>query len=156
MPIAVIREIQPGEDAACEEILRSLPEWFGIEEALVQYVRDLSMLETFVAEGAGRLLGFIAVRSHNRFSAEVHVIAVRPDFHGHRLGRALLDHVEGRLRARSVEFLQVKTLGPSRPNEHYDRTRRFYEHMGFRPLEENHLWGSVNPCLIMVKHLAGA
>jgi hypothetical protein len=41
------------------------------------------------------------------------------------------------LRARSVEFLQVKTLGPSRPDERHDRTRRFYEHMGLRPLEEN-------------------
>ena len=26
--------------------------------------------------------------------------------------------------------------------------------MGFRPLEENKLWGERNPCLIMVKHLA--
>lgn len=155
MPIAAIREMRPAEPALCEEILRALPEWFGIEEALVQYVRDLPALETFVAEQAGRVVGFVAVRQHNRYSAEVHVIAVRPECHGQGLGRALLYHVEEWLRSRSIEFLQVKTLGPSRPNEHYDRTRRFYEHLGFRPLEENDLWGSVNPCLIMVKHLGG-
>jgi hypothetical protein len=26
--------------------------------------------------------------------------------------------------------------------------------MGFRPVEENNLWGDVNPCLIMIKHLS--
>ena len=29
----------------------------------------------------------------------------------------------------------------------------FYERLGFTPLEENDLWGEVNPCLILVKHL---
>jgi hypothetical protein len=52
-----------------------------------------------------------------------------------------------------VEFLQVKTLGPTRPDEGYDRTRRFYAQLGFRPLEEiRDLWPE-NPCLIMVKAL---
>ncbi len=149
----VIRELRVGEDAVCEEILRELPEWFGIEEAILQYVRDLLQLEVYVAEATERLAGFVALRTHNRFSAEIHVIGVRPEEHGRGMGRALVEHVEELLRARSVEFLQVKTLGPSRPNEHYERTRRFYEHLGFRPLEENSLWGAVNPCLIMVKHL---
>ena len=150
---AVIRELRPGDDAACEQILRALPEWFGIEEALLRYVRDLSQLEAYVVEASGCLAGFISLRAHNRFSAEIDVIAVRPEDHGHGVGRALIGHVEGKLRSRSVEFLQVKTLGPSRPNEHYEQTRRFYEHLGFRPLEETNLWGAVNPCLVMVKHL---
>jgi ribosomal protein S18 acetylase RimI-like enzyme len=151
----VVREIRPGEDVVCEEILRTLPEWFGIEEALVRYVRDVREMETYVMEVAGRVTGFIALRSHNHFSAEIQVVAVRREHHGQGFGRALVEHVEGLLRARSVEFLQVKTLGPSRPNEHYDRTRRFYERLGFRPLEENNLWGPVNPCLIMVRRLPG-
>jgi hypothetical protein len=38
----------------------------------------------------------------------------------------------------------------------YARTRRFYESRGFRPLEEiKGFWNEENPCLIMVKHLAG-
>ena len=53
-----------------------------------------------------------------------------------------------------MEFLQVKTLGPSRPDEGYERTREFYAAMGFTPLEEIHgLWDPGNPCLIMIKHL---
>jgi hypothetical protein len=47
----------------------------------------------------------------------------------------------------------VKTLGPSRPSEGYERTRRFYEARGFVALEEIHgLWEG-NPCLLMVKRL---
>lgn len=35
------------------------------------------------------------------------------------------------------------------------RTRRFYERMGFLPLEETHLWSEGTPCLTMVKPLTG-
>lgn len=153
MTDVVIRELRQGEASVCEQILRSLPEWFGIEESLLHYVHSLSQLEAYVAEASGSVVGIVSLRAHNPFSAEIDVLAVRPELHGRGVGRALVDHVEGTLRLRFVEFLQVKTLGPSRPNEQYERTRGFYEHLGFRPLEENNLWGAVNPCLIMVKYL---
>jgi len=149
-----IRPLQSGEADVCEQILRSLPDWFGIEEAIVQYRRDLDRMETLVAEIGGRVAGFLAIHQHNPYSAEIHVVAVRSGFHGRGIGRALVAQAENLLRDRSIEFLQVKTLGPSRPSAHYDRTRGFYVAMGFRPLEENNLWGDRNPCLIMVKHLA--
>ncbi|MEN6523457.1 MAG: N-acetyltransferase, partial [Anaerolineaceae bacterium] len=47
-----------------------------------------------------------------------------------------------------------KTLDASRCCEEYDRTRAFYEAMGFRPLEVfPELWDKDNPCLLMVKRL---
>ena len=107
-----------------------------------------------VAECGGEIVGFVGVRVHNPASAEIHVMGVLPSHHGRGVGRALVEHVEAELRARGFEFLEVKTLGPRRPNAAYAQTRAFYERVGFRPLEENDLWGSVNPCLIMVKHLA--
>lgn len=151
-----IRTLRPGESAACERILRSLPEWFGIEESLLRYVADTAILETIVAEVMGTIVGFASIRPHNVFSAEIDAMAVAAGRHGEGIGRALVEDVESRLRARGVEFLQVKTLGPSRPNEPYERTRGFYNRLGFRPLEENDLWGEVNPCLMLVKHLACA
>lgn len=133
--------------------MRSLPRWFGIEEAIVDYAKSSETMETYVAEESGQVVGFITLNQRSPVSAEVHCMAVRPEFHGRGLGRALLKHAEGLLLSRPVEFLQVKTLGPSRPNAEYERTRGFYQHMGFQPLEENDLWGRDNPCLIMVKHL---
>lgn len=54
-------------------------------------------------------------------------------------------------RARGTKLLEVKTLGPSKADPNYARTRHFYEKMGFLPLEETDLWGADTPCLIMVK-----
>ena len=34
----------------CENILRSLPDWFGIEESLVQYVKDANTMPTMFAK----------------------------------------------------------------------------------------------------------
>jgi hypothetical protein len=58
----------------------------------------------------------------------------------------LLGHAEGILAADGVEFLQVKTLAPSKPDDGYDKTRAFYLAYGFRPLEEfRDLWDAENP-----------
>jgi len=150
----VIRQMETREHALCDRILRGLPDWFGIEEAIVNYVRDLQNMETWIAEADGECVGFSAINQHNEYSAEIHVMAVAEEYHRQGIGRQLVEHSEATLLSRSVEFLQVKTLSPSRPNTHFERTRRFYERMGFRPLEENLLWGERNPCLIMVKHLS--
>jgi ribosomal protein S18 acetylase RimI-like enzyme len=142
-----------GEAAQCEQILRDLPEWFGIEEAILQYRRDIEIMESFVVEISGTLAGFITLNTHNDYSAEIHVIALKREYHGRGIGRKLVAFGEEKLIARSVEYLHVKTVGPSLPNDFYARTRNFYFHLGFRPLEETNLWGDRNPCLIMVKHL---
>ena len=139
-----------------EAILRSLPEWFGIEASILEYRRDIETMETFIAESRGRRAGFLTLRAHNPRSAEIRVMGVLPDLHRRGIGRALADHAVKVLRQRSVEFLQVKTLGPSRESEEYARTRRFYESLGFVPLEENLHWGAANPCLVMVMHLRGS
>jgi GNAT superfamily N-acetyltransferase len=134
----------------CETVLRDLPEWFGIEEATAAYVRDVAELPTFaVGEDA-----FLSLKLHTRRAAEVYVMGVRAAKQRRGLGSALLAAAEEYLRARGVEYLQVKTLGPSRPDENYERTRLFYEACGFVALEELHgLWDEHNPTLIMVKRL---
>ncbi|MCA9750563.1 MAG: GNAT family N-acetyltransferase [Gemmatimonadetes bacterium] len=149
-----LRPMRADEAAACEGILRDLPDWFGIEEAIVSYRRDIESLETWVAETGEGVAGFLTLKPHNEHSAEIQVLAVRAPLHARGVGRALVEHAEGLLRTRRVDFFQVKTLGPSRSNANYDRTRGFYLRMGFLPLEENKLWGEGNPCLILVKHLA--
>ena len=80
-------------------------------------------------------------------------MAVAPAMHRRGIGQALVETLEADLITDGVELLQVKTLGPSLPDAGSTKTRRFYLHMGFRPLEEiRGLWPG-NPCLIMVKVL---
>lgn len=148
--MSVVEVTDPGERSRiCELVLRDLPDWFGIEEATAAYVRDVAALPTF-AIGDDALL---SLKLHTPRAAEVYVMGVRRARHREGLGTALLRAAEEYLREREVEYLQVKTLGPSHPDPGYERTRLFYEARGFVPLEEIHgLWGH-NPCLLLVKRL---
>lgn len=151
-----IRAIHPTGEQDCEAILRALPGWFGIESSLLEYVADTRKHPTWLAWETLRSTeprGFITIRRHFPRSAEVHCIAVAPGIHRRGVGRALVTHVENLLRRDGVQFLQVKTLGPSRPDANYERTRLFYEGLGFVPLEEFLTLWPGNPALQMVKLL---
>ena len=143
-----------GQASVCGPILRSLPAWFGIEQATAHYIEDTDRLPTWLARLDGEVVGFLTVWQHSRYAAEIHVMGIPPEMHRRGIGRALVQTVEAALCSRGVEYLQVKTLSPSHPDENYAKTRRFYLAMGFRPLEEfPDLWGDANPCLQMVKRV---
>ena len=148
-------------------LLRSLPEWFGIESSLVEYVAAARRMPAYLAwparstgqdqdkdQGQERHpVGALLAQRHFPCSAEIYLIAADRALHRRGIGRALVTALEADLIAGGVEFLQVKTLGPTRPDAGYERTRQFYAGLGFRPLEEIHgLWAE-HPCLIMVKPL---
>lgn len=154
-PITIQGPVEPACAAqVCNAILHSLPEWFGIESAIVQYVEDVKTLPTWIAISGDTPIGFIAIKKHFPQSAEVIVMGVMPEYHHMGAGSQLLTTAEKSLREDGVEYLQVKTLDASRCCEEYDRTRAFYEAMGFRPLEVfPELWDKDNPCLLMVKRL---
>jgi ribosomal protein S18 acetylase RimI-like enzyme len=142
------------QSSGCVPLLRALPDWFGIEAAILEYEREIERLPTFLAKAGGQVAGFLSLKQHNPFSAEIHVMAVRPDVHRGGIGRALVEAAESHARGLGVEYMQVKTLAASRPSAEYARTRAFYEALGFRPLEEfPRIWDEDNPCLVMVKRL---
>lgn len=139
----------------CRLLLDSLPEWFGMPKANDAYEQDIPGLDTFTAlDSDGRILGFVSMKQHFPGSAEIWVMAVQREQHRHGIGRALLRQAEEWLREQGVRVVQVKTLGPSRDYEPYERTRAFYQAVGYSPLEEFPLlWDADNPCLLLVKSL---
>ncbi len=142
----------PGSSGTCEEILRSLPQWFGIEDAILQYARAVADLPTFSAVEAGKTTGFLSIKEHFPEAAEIHVMGVRPECRGRGIGMALVKKAAAWLRERGCRVLQVKTLSASSKDPGYAETRAFYKKAGFIPLEEMpKLWSESNPCLIMVK-----
>jgi ribosomal protein S18 acetylase RimI-like enzyme len=144
----------PGPAADCECILRALPEWFGLEAAIQSYAATIPSLPTFLAKVGGQTIGFLSLKQHNPYSAEIYVMGVLPAFQHSGIGRALLEKAEGYAKSQQIEYLQVKTLGPSNDDANYAKTRAFYASMGFRPLEEfKQIWDENNPCLVMVKRI---
>lgn len=108
---------------------------------------------TFFVYVDERPAGFLTLTEHFPEAAEIHCIAVHATQRGRGFGRALVAHVESLLRTRGVQFLQVKTMGPSKPNEAYRQTTAFYRAVGFVPVEElKDFWDGL-PCLILVKRL---
>jgi ribosomal protein S18 acetylase RimI-like enzyme len=172
------------DPATVERLLRQLPEWFGIESSVIEYIESARRLPAYLAwphdppepassppapagsppapvgSPSGRVgsppglaAGVLLAVRHFPRSAEIYLMAVDPAVHRQGAGRALVATLEADLIADGVEFLQVKTLGPSHPDPGYARTRQFYASVGFRPLEEiTGLWPD-NPCLIMIKTL---
>lgn len=152
-PVAVRSDNVPAD---VERLLRSLPQWFGIEHSLLEYVDDARTLPTYVVRDhdSGAVVGILLLKHHFSASAEVHLMAVDPLRHRQGVGRALLRSAETDLRADGVRFLQVKTLSDSHPDDNYALTRQFYLAEGFTPLEEfADLWDEGNPCLLLVKSL---
>jgi ribosomal protein S18 acetylase RimI-like enzyme len=136
------------------EVLAALPDWFGIPQANVDYTRAVGDLPTWVATFDGSGAGFLSIKQHFPWAAEVYVMGVLPRYHRLGIGRALLAAAEGALREQGVEYLQVKTLSARHPDPLYARTRGFYAAVGFRPLEDlPALWGEENPCLLLVKKI---
>lgn len=149
-----IRRLEPADIRACERILHALPEWFGIEESNRAYIRDLETLLSYVAIVDGEVAGFLSLKHHFPTTSEIDVLAVERSLHRRGVGRALVARAEAGLRAAGVALLEVKTLGPSNPDEGYRKTREFYAALGFLALEETSTqWGPDNPALIMVKML---
>jgi N-acetylglutamate synthase-like GNAT family acetyltransferase len=143
-----------GQSAKCVPILRLLPDWFGIEAAISNYGQEIESLPTFLARIEDRVIGFLSLKQHTPYAAEILVMAVHPEAAHGGIGRALVETAETYARGLGIEYMQVKTLGPSRPDEGYARTRAFYQALGFRPMEEfSQIWDKDNPCLILVKRL---
>ncbi|CZF78390.1 acetyltransferase [Grimontia celer] len=152
MPNVKLRPPSKGLGHKCEKILRSVPEWFGREDSLIEYVNEIDHLSTYTAFLDERLIGFFSVNIHNECSAELHVLAVHLDFHRQGIGKQLYRSVEEDLKTQGIKYVQVKTLGPSYGDANYEKTRQFYLSLGFSPLEEiREFWGEGTPCLLMVK-----
>jgi len=140
---------------ACREILRELPEWFGMPEANEAYARDADTLPAWLAMEDAQARAILLLKPHED-AVEIWLIAVRRARRGGGVGSSLMRAAESYARERGVRFLTVKTRGASAPtpSPEYDETRAFYRARGFAALEEfTTLWGAENPALFMAKAL---
>ncbi len=150
-----LREQSAGSGPVCRQILGALPHWFGIPGSVETYVAMADRSPTVIASRQGEDVGIVTVIRHGPHSAEIYVMAVTPALHRQGIGGAMLRYVEASLAGDGVEFLQVKTLSASSPDEGYEKTRAFYLAHGFRTLEElPDLWGPDNPAVLLVKVVA--
>ena len=132
MDVSIAREKDAERNRRILERLTSrLPEWFAQGASNRHYAEQAEILEAWVARIDGRAGGLLLIKRHSPVSTEIYWLGVDPDYHRQGIGRALIDAVERQLRKEKIKFLFVTTLHPEDPYEPYQRTRLFYERMGF-------------------------
>lgn len=155
--MTVLKEVfDPDQKSSiCSGILRALPSWFGIEQSIVEYTDAVRHMPFYCAFDGAAPVGFIALKVHNEYTAEICVMGILKEYHRQGIGKMLVNKCERYCTDKDMEFLTVKTLDESRASRSYEKTRLFYTAMGFKPLEVfRTLWDESNPCLFMAKHLS--
>ena len=151
-----IREMFDSNDKSniCDTILRALPNWFGNELAIIAYAEKVKTMPFYTAHDENSPIGFVAVKVHNSYTAEVCVMGILKDYHRQGIGKRLIKCCEIYCKNNGMDFLTVKTLDESSGSKSYERTRLFYLSIGFKPLEVFPLfWDKDNPCLFLVKNI---
>lgn len=149
-----IRIVEENKDLVVDPILRSLPEWFGIEDFTQAYIKGVKDKPLLVAFDGNRAIGFVSLKKHFEQSYEVYVMGIYPTYHRKGIGKSLVSRAEEYLKEIGADFLQVKTLSEANSDKNYAKTRSFYLSCGFLPVEEfKTLWDEWNPCLLMIKKL---
>jgi GNAT superfamily N-acetyltransferase len=137
----IIKEIAASDRQGVDNIAHALhPQWFT-ESALVEIANAVQTQNGRVAVGDGRLVGFATYLLHNDGNAaELAWIGVHPDFHRKGIGRRLVIAIEGELKRKGFERLEVHTVATTVEYEPYARTRRFYHSLGFSDVIVKHNW----------------
>lgn len=150
----VIKEVKDEEQkmAVIAEVLKDLPEWFGISESTQAYIEGAKDLQVWAAYQEGDLLGFVSLSYSSEDCAEIDCLGVKKAHQGRGIGSQLLATLESEA-CKKVDYLQVKTVAEG-SNKDYDRTNVFYRSLGFKKLEIfPQLWDLKNPCQILIKKI---
>ncbi|MDS5448612.1 N-acetyltransferase [Streptococcus pneumoniae] len=150
----VIEEVKDENQkkAVVAEVLKDLPEWFGIPESTQAYIDGAKDLQVWAAYQESDLTGFVSLSYSSEDCAEIDCLGVKKTYQGRKIGSQLLATLESEAR-KKVDYLQVKTVAEG-SNIDYDRTNDFYRGLGFKKLEIfPQLWNPQNPCQILIKKL---
>ena len=137
-----------------DKILRSLPQWFGIEESLIEYVNTVSKYPFFAALDKEECIGFFSGKIHYNRTGDIYVCGIRPEYHRKGIGALLYKELENYFIKNNCEYVIVKTLSEFAQDANYAMTKKFYQKMGFKELITlTEMWDKNNPCLIMIKNI---
>lgn len=135
------------------QILEALSDWFGIEEARENYIKESINQIFFVALDENQAIGFLCLKETSKDTLELSVMGVLKEYHRHGIGKELFLNAKKYASQNGYSFLQVKTVQMGYYEE-YDNTNRFYLSLGFKEFEVfPTLWDEWNPCQIYIMSL---
>jgi ribosomal protein S18 acetylase RimI-like enzyme len=127
-----VRRLTQNDVEGCLRVIGSLPRFFGTAEGPDHSKEDLRADGGLVAVApGGDVIGFVTWRRHAEGAAEISWMAVHAAVRGRGVGSALLEKLEGTLRAQRFHTLSLLTSASSYT---YQPTRAFWAARGFRPI----------------------
>lgn len=96
-------------------LLTQLPAWFGVPEANDAYVSSARDLPALVAQAGGQTVGVLLYRRHFPEAAEIHLMAIAPEWHRQGIGTAMIRSLVAHLRRDACQVLQVKPSAQATP-----------------------------------------
>ena len=102
-----IRGLRIEDAPACDTIIASLPDWFGLDEGIRECAHAVRTQPGLVGERDGRVLGFLTIERPSDRAAEISWLAVHRDARGRRIGTGLVEHLVSDLRAEATVRLLV-------------------------------------------------
>lgn len=157
-----VRELTAADAPRCDEIIASLPYFFGQEAGIracaeaVRSQRGWTATRGATVTGNGAAAGFLTVDYPLATSPEITWMAVHATARRDGLGRALVEHAARELGEAGAQVLSVLTLAESEPEpgtDNYSGTRAFYRAMEFLPVRELRPDGWVHQALLLVRPL---
>ena len=134
-------------------ILKALPEWFGIPESMEEYIQDSAGKPFFCARINEKNIGFLYLKQTGKDTVELAVMGVLKEYHRNGIGHALFEYAKKEICKKGYSFIQVKTVQMGK-YESYDKTNQFYLSLGFKEFEVfPNLWDEWNPCQIYIMAL---
>jgi ribosomal protein S18 acetylase RimI-like enzyme len=146
-----VRALRIEDAPACDAIIASLPDWFGLDEGIRECAVAVRTQPGLACVEDASVVGFLTVERPSEPTAEITWLAVHRDARGRGAGTRLVTRLVDDLRAEGrVRLLLVKTLSDREdPGPGYAATRAFYLARGFRPAAELDLFGPENPIQLM-------
>jgi len=154
----LVRDLRPEDAAACDDIVRSLPYFFGSESGVATCARAVRTQRGWIAEVSGETQAFLVVDYPLPSAPEITWMAARAGWRRRGLGRALVGRAVHELTRAGADVLSVLTLAGSVPEtgtDTYAGTRAFYRSMGFLAVREIHPRGWDSPALLLARPLCG-
>lgn len=152
-----LRELAPADAARCDEIIASLPYFFGNEAGVRACAEAVRSQRGWVAVRDDLVLGFVTVEYPLPASPEISWMAVHATARRGGLGAAIIAHAARQLRAEGAALVSVLTLAESEPEagieDNYGGTRAFYRSVGFLPVRELRPPGWQQQALLLVRPL---
>jgi GNAT superfamily N-acetyltransferase len=147
---AVIRPLKLEDAETCDQIIASLPAWFGMDEGIRECAAAVRSQPGLVALVGERVVGFLTVTRPFPGTPEISWLAVHASHRGRGFGTELVRALSDELRAGGDRLLLVKTLSDrTDPGPEYAQTRGFYLTRGFQPVAELDLYGPENPIQLL-------